>query len=64
MKNNIKNANTVVCKFIIALTRATNYSLEIVKEERQKIEKIIEWQKIKAIAAKRQKSRKKISFSS
>ena len=64
MDKGIKNADTVACKLGPALTKAINHKLEIASKERQKKEEIVERQKIKAMAAKRQKARGGISLSS
>lgn len=43
------------------MIRATNHRLKKTKNEKQKKEKIVEWWKIKAMAAKRCKARRKMS---
>ena len=45
------------------MTRATNHRLEVASEKRQKKEEIVEKQKTRALAAKRQRARKGISLS-
>lgn len=44
------------------MTRATNYRLEVVREEKWKREKILEKQKIEVIAAKWQRVREGINL--
>lgn len=63
-KKGIKNVNILVHKLELVLIRVINHKLEVVKEKEQKIEEIIKKWKTKVIAIKRQKVRKRISFSS
>lgn len=64
IKKNIKNADTVACKFRPALTRVTNYRLKVAREEGQKREEMMERGKTEAMAAKCWKARGEIGFSS
>ena len=57
MQKDIKNADTIACKFGPALIRATNNRLEIPSKERQKKKEIKERRKTKAIVAKRRRTR-------
>ena len=63
MKKNIKNINIIARKLGLALTKATNQKLEVVRKERKKREKMIEKRKIEAMATKCQKVRGRISLS-
>lgn len=64
MDKDIKNVDPVTRKLGLALTRITNYRLEITSKDKLKMEKIVERQKRKAIATKRQRTRQRISLSS
>lgn len=64
IKKGIRNANIIVCKFILVLIKATNYRLKIASNEKQKREEMMERRKTKAIATKRQNTRRGISLSS
>lgn len=61
-KKSIKNAYAVAYKLGLASTKVTNYRLEVSREKRQKKEKIVERQKIEAMAIKRQKARRGNQF--
>lgn len=64
MAKGIQNADIVAHKFGLALTKVTNYNLEIVKKEQYKREKIVERQITKTIATKQCKNKERISLSS
>lgn len=59
-----KNADAVACKLRLALTRAINYKLEVVKVERQKREKMVKKQKAEIMTIKRYKAKRGMSLSS
>lgn len=58
-----RNANAVTCKLGPALRRATNHKLEVTDKKSQKRKEMMKREKIKAIAAKRQKNREEINLS-
>ena len=64
MIKGVQNLDTVACKLRHALTKASNYRLDVAKERTQKREKIVEKWKTKAIAIKRHRDRGGISLSS
>lgn len=64
MEKNIQNIDVVARKLKLALIRIINQKLEVVKEERQKSEKIMKMRKIEAIAVKHQKVKRGINSSS
>lgn len=64
MEKGIKNADTVVHKLRLTLTRATNYRLKVAREERRKRKKMVQRRKIEAMAAKQCRARGGISLSS
>lgn len=52
MEKGIRNIYTITYKLGPALKKVTNQKLEIIKEEKQKREKIVKKQKAESIAAK------------
>ena len=62
MKKGVQNPNTVACKLKLALTKASNYRLEVAREEKQKKEEMVEKQKTEAMDAKCHRNRKGISL--
>ena len=64
MKKSIQNADAVACKLRPALIKATNHSLKVTRKKQRKSEEMMERQKTKAIAARRQRTRRRISLSS
>ncbi len=64
MEKGIKNADAVARKCRLALTRATNQSLEVAREEKPKREEMVKRRKTKSMVAKRWRARKRISLSS
>lgn len=64
MNKSTKNADTVVCKLRLALTRATHHRLEVASKEGRKKKPMVERKKTEAMNAKRQRARGGISLSS
>lgn len=64
MEKDINNINTVARMFRLASIRTTNYKFEVVREKKRKKEEIEEKRKIKVMAAKYQRTRKRICLSS
>ena len=64
MKKYIRNINTIACKVRLVLIKSINKRLEVAKEEGQKIKKMVERQKTKAMTAKFQIARRRNSLSS
>ena len=62
MKKGIRNVDAVARKLKIDLTKVINYRLELAKEKVQKREEMVERQRIKTMAIKRQKARREISL--
>ena len=64
MEKGIQNADAIACKLRSASIRVTNYRLEVIRKKQRKRKEMIEKWKIKAIAAKCQRVKRRISLSS
>ena len=64
MGKGVQNLDAVAHKLEPALTRVSNYRLEVAREKKRKIEEMVEKRKTKAMATKRRKDRGGINLSS
>lgn len=61
MKKSIQNIDIIAYKLGLTLIRITNHKLEVIREEKQKREKIMKKWKTKAMIAKHCRVRERIS---
>lgn len=60
----IRNTNAIARQLGSALISTSNYKLEVARKKEQKIEEIVEKRKVKAMATKQRRARRKIKLSS